>query len=599
MKRPAAVALVVLAVVILLGGLVGLAFWALLRLQPRAETPSQAVLFVDLDGLIVERAPEDLFLAEIEGASHELLDLALALDHAAEDDRVAGVYLRIRSPQMGWAKAEEIRRRLLAFRESGKFVYAYTPFTDELGYYVALAADRIYLLPDAGLELNGFRVETPFIRGLLEKVGLEAQVEAIGAYKSAADVLHRDDMSEPDREVTGALLEERYAAFVDAVVEAREADRARFVQAFDEGLYLARDLEALGLIDAQAHEGDVQRIAVAAALEVEPEAIEREEVLEHLIDVRDYVEDLPSLDRDPEGTVALVYVVGAIVMGESGYDPLFGRVVGSTTMVETLDEVAWDGHADAVVIRVDSPGGDALASEEIWAAIEDLNERVPVVISMGDVAASGGYYISAGADAIVAESSTLTGSIGVLAVLFDASGLYEKLGITWDLVKTNPAADFPTSTRGMTEAERSVFHALVEDFYRSFVERVAEGRGRPVPEIEGVAQGRVWSGAQASRVGLVDTTGGLETALALAKEEAGIDQGARVWIDVYPREQTWVEQMREALRLRGMGRAEPDARERLARVLVRDLGAALTGAGAALRGPGRPLAVMPYVPSIR
>jgi hypothetical protein len=176
MKRPSAVALVVLAIVILLGGLAGLAFYALLRLQPRTEIPSPAVLFVDLDGLVVERASEDLFLAEVEGASHELLDLALALDHAAEDDRVAGVYLRIRSPQMGWAKAEELRRRLLAFRESGKFVYAYTPFTDELGYYVALAADRIYVLPNAGLELNGFRVEAPFLRGLLEKVGKKERV---------------------------------------------------------------------------------------------------------------------------------------------------------------------------------------------------------------------------------------------------------------------------------------------------------------------------------------------------------------------------------------------------------------------------------------
>jgi len=266
--------------------------------------------------------------------------------------------------------------------------------------------------------------------------------------------------------------------------------------------------------------------------------------------------------------------------------------------VWTLEEVA-RADVDAVVVRVDSPGGDALASEEIWAAVEAVRERVPVVVSMSDVAASGGYYIAAGADDIVAEASTLTGSIGVLAVLFDASRLYEKIGVTWDLVETNPGADFPTSTRPLTEDERRLFRTLVEDFYRSFVERVAIGRERTVPEIEQVAQGRVWSGAQALEVGLVDTMGGFEAALARAKELAGIDPDARVALDVYPRRQTWLERVKESLRFQGTARPETGARERIAEMLVRDLHGALTGAGAALRAPGRPLAVMPFVPSIR
>jgi protease-4 len=599
-KRPLLVAFVVLAVVVFLAGLLVFAFYSLLRFQPRTELATPGILVVNLDGLVVERAQEDVFLAGFEGAQHELLDLAMALDRATEDDRIAGVYLRIGSPGMGWAKAEELRRRLLEFRESGKFVYAYTPFTDELGYYIALAADELYVLPGAGLEMNGFRVETPFIHQLLDKIGLEAQVEAVGAYKSAADVLARDNMSEPDREVTTALLQERYRGFVDAVVEARGTDRARLTAALDQGVYLLRDLEALGLIDGEAHEPDVQRMAVAAALEMDPEAVERNEVADHLIDVLDYVGALPEPEETPVGAVALVYAVGAIVRGESGFDPLFGRVMGSSTMVATLQEVARDEEVEAVVVRIDSPGGDALASEEIWAAIEALNERVPVVVSMGDVAASGGYYMASAADVIVAEPSTLTGSIGVLAVLFDASELYRRIGITWDMVETNPAADFPTSTRPLTPEERQTFRLLVEDFYRTFVERVAEGRDRPVPEIEQVAQGRVWSGAQALEVGLVDTTGGLETALAVAKERAGIDPEARVWLHVYPREQTWIERVQQVLRLRGTTRAEPGVRERVARMLVQDLGAALPAVGAALRGgPGRPLAVMPYVPSIR
>jgi protease-4 len=599
-KRGVSIALVVGLVLLVLVVLAGLALYPFLSTGGARDFDTPGVLAIDLDGLIVERAHEDFFGAELEGARYELLDLALALDRAAEDDRIAGVYLRVGSPEMGWAKAEEIRRRLLAFRESGKFVYAYTPFTDELGYYVALAADRFYVLPNAGLEMNGFRVETPFISRMLDKVGLDPQIEAIGAYKSAADVLARENMSDPDREATTALLEERYRHFVDEVVARREVDRARLTAALDEGIYLARDLETLDLIDGEAHEADVQRAAVAEALEVDPDSLALAEVPYHLIDAADYAADLPDPAESPEGDIALVYAVGAIVMGESGFDPLFGRVIGSASMVETLHEVAQDDRIDAVVLRVDSPGGDALASEEIWAAVEELREEVPVVVSMGDVAASGGYYIAAGANAIVAEPATLTGSIGVLAVLFNASELYDKLGITWDLIETNPAADFPTSTRPMTEEERRTFRLLVEDVYRNFVERVAQGRDKPVPEIDRVAQGRVWSGSQAREVGLVDTTGGLETALTLAKQAAGIDGDARVWLHVYPREQTWVERLQEAFRLRGARRAEPGVRERVARLVVRDLGAALSGMGAVLRAEvGRPLAVMPYVPTIR
>jgi protease-4 len=599
-KRGVTIALVVVGVLLLMGGLVALALYPFLSTRAERDFDAPGVLTIDLDGLIVERANEDFFDAELEGARYELLGLALALDRAAEDDRIAGAYLRIGTPDMGWAKAEEIRRRLLAFRESGKFVYAYTPFTDELGYYVALAADRFYILPDAGLEMNGFRVETPFISRMLSKIGLDPQIEAIGAYKSAADILARENMSEPDREATTALLEERYRSFVDEIVARRGIDRGRLTAALDQGVYLANDLEALGLVDGEAHEANVQRAAVAEALEVEPDEIELADVPYHLIDAADYADDLPDPADEPQGDVALVYAVGAITMGESGYDPLFGRVIGSTSMVQTLHEVAQDEEIDAVVLRVDSPGGDALASEEIWAAVEALKEEVPVVVSMGDVAASGGYYISAGANEIVAEPATLTGSIGVLAVLFDASGLYDKLGITWDLVETNPAADFPTSTRAMTEEERRTFRLLVEDVYRNFVERVARGRAKPVPEIDRVAQGRVWSGTQAREIGLVDTTGGLETALSLAKEAAGIDGDARVWLHVYPRQQTWVERLREAFRLGAARSAEPGVRERVARLAVRDLGTALVGVGAVLRTEvGRPLAVMPYVPTIR
>ncbi|MFN2383731.1 MAG: signal peptide peptidase SppA, partial [Gemmatimonadota bacterium] len=313
-----------------------------------------------------------------------------------------------------------------------------------------------------------------------------------------------------------------------------------------------------------------------------------------------------------EGTVGLVYAVGAITGGDSGFDPVFGRTLGARSTIEMLENVARDDALDAVVIRVDSPGGDALASEEIWAAIEEVKKHHPVIVSMGDVAGSGGYYIAAGAETIVAAPSTITGSIGVLGVIFNAAETWDKLGIRWDTVTTNPAAEFPTTIRPMTEAERGTFRDLIADIYRSFLERVAAGRGRSIPEIDAVAQGRIWSGTQASERGLVDEVGGLETALVAARRAAGLDPEARVALHIYPAEQTLMERLRELAMLQGVrsspSRAAAGVRlaggarisEPAAVAMVRELAALVTGFGAALRdAPGRPLTVMPFVPTIR
>lgn len=598
------VVLVLLGLVAALG-LAVLAFAVLLSflsLDRRAEFESPGVMVVDLDGLVVERQPPDFLTAELLGARLELLDLALALERAATDDRIAGVYLRVGSPGYGWAKGEEIRRRLQRFRESGKFVHAFTATTNELGYYVALAADRIHVLPGSGLELNGFRAEVPFIRGLLEKVGLEAQVEAVGVYKSAADILRRDNMSPEDREVTEAILAERYERFVSAVAESRGIDRARFTAALDAGVYLVPDLLALRLVDGATHEADVLREAVALALGVDPDDVDPVEVGDHLVHVSAYAADLPSPPGRVEGTIGLVYAVGAITAGESGFDPLFGRTMGAATMTRTIREAAGDEALDAVVIRVDSPGGDALASEEIWAAIAALGERIPVVVSMSDVAASGGYYIAAAADSIVAEPSTITGSIGVLGVLFNARELWDKLGISWDTAKTNPAADFPTTTRPLTEEERETFRALIEAFYRTFVGRVANGRDMPEAEVDSLARGRVWTGEQAVQIGLVDRLGGIEDALATAKGLAGIDPDATVRLHVYPGRPGLLDQIRQVLRLQGS--TAPGPRPTLGSPELdrsaRELFGSVPAAGLIARdGPGRPLAVLPWMYEIR
>lgn len=605
MKRFLIVVAVILAVAVVMGGLAVVGLRAVLSTDPvvvRFDEPG--ILYIDLTGLVVERAHPELLAARFEGAQNELLDIALSLDRARTDDRIAGVYLKIGPPGYGWAKAEEIRARLAAFRGSGKFVYAYSPFTDELGYFVSLEADSIYIMPDAGLGLNGFRAQVPFAREALEKLGIEAQVEAIGSYKSAGDVFRREDMSDEQREVVAGILTERYERFVEAVVASRGVDKERFVRALDQGVYLARDLEALGLVDGQVFEDDLRRRAVARALAVDAETLDREDVSDNFVNVREYARVLPDPPGQSEGTIGLVYAVGTITGGESRQDPVFGRVMGSGSIASMLREVAQDEALDGVVLRIDSPGGSALASEEIWAAVERLKERVPVIVSMGDVAASGGYYIAAGADRIVASPSTFTGSIGVVAILFNSQALYEKLGIRWETLATNPAAEFPTSTRPLTEAERATYQSLVEDAYRSFVRRVAEGREKPVPDIDAVAQGRVWTGSQAFANGLVDELGGLETAIVAAKEAAGIDPDGAVRYHIYPAKQRLVDRLRELVVLQGIGPTHSvgpvSLQPLLAPLVIRQLSKVLTGPAAALlEGPGRLLTVMPFVPQIR
>ena len=603
MKRVLLILLAVLAIIaiVVYAGVTLLA--PLFRYAPRVDIDAPAILVLDLQGRVVEQAPPDFFSAELEGANHQMHDLRLALERAAHDDRIAGVHLRVGAPGYGWAKAEDLREALAEFRASGKFVYAFTSITDELGYYVALSADSLFLLPNSGIEMNGFRVETPFVQEMFEKLGVEPQVEAIGVYKSAADMFRRTNMSEPDREATRAILDGVYGRFVGAVTEARGVDLERLERSLDQGVYLSRDLLALGLVDGELQDAEVQRRAVARALDAAPESLSPWDVEMHLVDVRDYAATLPEGPRNAEGTIGLVYAIGAITSGESGYDPLFGRTIGAETMKRLLAEVAEDGSLDAVVLRVDSPGGDAIASEEIWGAVGELQRAIPVVVSMGDVAASGGYYMSAGADAIVASPSTLTGSIGVFGVLFNASDLYDRIGIDWDVLETNPAADFPTSIRSLSEEERATFRGLIEHTYRTFVGRVVEGRGMSEAEVDAVAQGRVWSGADAAERGLVDRVGGLEAALAAAKEAAGLDPEAPVTLHVYPRRESLFDRMRDAMYLRQVGAARGgalSARERAAVFALGDLVRGLSGFAVALRhDPGRVIAALPWVPEIR
>jgi hypothetical protein len=324
MKRTLLILLAVLAVIAIVVFVGAMLLMPFLRYEQRVDIEAPAILAIDLQGLVVERSPPEFFSAQLEGAEHDLFDLRMAIERASRDDRVAGIHLRIGNPGYGWAKAEELRANLAAFREAGTFVYAFTSLTNELGYYVAASADSVFLLPHSGMEMNGFRIETPFVQELFEKVGVQPQVEAIGVYKSAADMFRRTDMSEPDREATRAILTDLRplpgrgrggAGRGSGAVHARARPRP--------------SEDSKRSASSTANSTRAWAGAVARALGTEPGSLLPKDVEEHVVDIRAYAAGLRGGRRGAAGTIGLVYAIGAITAGESGYDPLFGRTMGA------------------------------------------------------------------------------------------------------------------------------------------------------------------------------------------------------------------------------------------------------------------------------
>lgn len=513
------------------------------------DTPvvrDNTVLKLTLSGLITEKYPRDAFGRELEGASMEMFDIAKALEMAAIDDRIRGVYLRINGPGVGWAKAQEIRQKIFEFKNSGKFVTAFMETGNEKSYYIALAADEIYLQPHSFAEFNGFATQVPFVKETFNKLGAEPQVYNIGKYKSAGDVLKRESMSDAHREATLALLNDVYDEFVTSVCERRDLSRSTFETTLNRGIYLAEEAMEAGLVDGLRYE--------TAIIDLMKEKVYGDEATDgkdrelHTIDARRYAK-LPASEvgLGKGDRIALIYAIGGIVSGEGGHDPLFGRNMGSGAIVRMLRSAAETRSVKAIVIRVDSPGGSAIASDVIWAEIEKIKKEKPVIISMSDVAASGGYWISMGADAIVAHPTTVTGSIGVVGAIFNMSGTYDKLGINWETVMKGEHADIFTDKRPLTEEEWETFKENTDSIYDTFVEKVAEGRDMNWDAVHDVAQGRVWTGMRALQHGLVDSLGGLNTALAIAREKAGIDSAASTQWLVFPQPKGFLESLFEKL----------------------------------------------------
>jgi protease IV len=484
------------------------------------QVEANSILYMKLDQTIVDRASRNplenfdfVTMRPIRQLGlNEILD---NIEKAKNDDNIDGIFLEIIVARAGISTLGEIRAALEDFRESGKFIIASSDSYTQGAYYLASVADQVYLTPTGLLQWTGLRSEVMFFKGTLDKLGLEPVILRHGEYKSAVEPFMQDEMSDASREQVITYMSSIWEVMLEDVAASRGMD-ASWLDEITEGLLVRSDLAAVeyGLIDDLIYRDEVINMLKQLT------GIDERDDLK-TVDLARYtrVPEARESRRRPREKLAVVYAEGPINIGEGST-----QSIGSDRVARALREARRDTTVKAIVFRVNSPGGSALASEIIWREVELAAREKPVVVSMGDVAASGGYYIAAPATRIVSSPQTITGSIGVYGMLLDASDfLNEKLGITVDVVKTNEFADIGSLFRPVTPAEREILQAGVEDVYRIFTERVAEGRNMEVAQVDEIGQGRVWSGANARELGLVDEFGGLKRAIEIAAMEAGIE----------------------------------------------------------------------------
>ena len=444
-----------------------------------------------------------------------LHDILENIEKAKNDDNIEGIFVEISFPQAGISTLGEIRDALEDFKESGKFILAYADNYTQSAYYLASVADHVYLTPTGLVQWNGLRSEIVFFKGALEKLGLEPQIIRHGEFKSAVEPFMYDSMSEENREQVITYLSSIWNVIADEVSRTRGIPQERLDEIADR--LLVRSAETAlehGLVDRLMYRDQVlSKLKELTGLEEDDDI--------RSVNIAQYtkVPKKREFRGLPREKLAIVFAEGAIGPGE-GSD----LSIGSVRISRALREARRDTTVKAIVFRVNSPGGSALDSEVIWREVELAANEKPVIVSMGDLAASGGYYIAAPATRIVASPQTITGSIGVFGLLLDASEfMNDKLGITVDVAKTNEFADMGSIYRPLTPAERDILQEGVEDVYRAFTKRVADGRGMDVERVDEIGQGRVWSGYDALELGLVDEFGGLARAVEIAVEEGGLE----------------------------------------------------------------------------
>jgi len=533
-------------------GLIGLIV-AVVQIGKSPALPDSIVLTADLTGGLSDEPDPDRASALLFGKATTLRDFVDAVDRAANDPRVKSLFVELGGDSLGLAKTQQVRDTIAAFRAKGKFAVAFADTYGEGGpgtrpYYLATACDEIWLQPLGQVALTGLRSETPFVKGLLDKLGVSADFMHREEFKTAMNSLTETQMTAPQREEVEALLTSIWGQITQGVAAARNLSPDQVAALADRAPLSAEEAHAAGLVNRIGYRDQAMNDARSHA----------GSGAKYLTTTR-YLKEA-GRPHASGSEIALIYGTGLITRG-GGETALGANNFGARSIGRAFAAAARDKDVRAIVFRIDSPGGSATASETIWRDIEEARARgKPVIVSMGDVAASGGYYVAAPADKIVAEPATLTGSIGVLAGKFVLGGLMQKLGVTVDSATRGANAGMFSATEDFSPQARARLNAELDDTYAGFKAHVAAGRNMSPDAVEAVAKGRVWSGADAKQRGLVDALGGYETALKLAREAAKLPDDAPIKVVVFPRERGLIAALLE--RMRGDDSNAPSALQR-------------------------------------
>ncbi len=506
----------------------------------RGSRPSirdNSVLALRISGPLPDYVPDDPFRRIFGSQPQSLGSLLTQFRKAKTDKRIAAVMLDIDMSEAGWAKSEEIRDTIADFRTSGKPVYAYMETGLNKDYYIAAACDKIFVPPPGELFTIGLAADVMFFRGSLDKLGVYPDIVQIGKYKSAVDMFTQKEMTPAHREFINSLLDDLYGRYVEGIARARSKTPDAMKAIIDNAPYTAAQARDAGLIDGALYRDEVEK-------ELKKRLGYKDNDEMPIARAGDYRRiSQESLGLNKGERVAVIYAAGDIVSGKSTFGGSGEETIGSDSLVKTINEARDDKSIKAIVLRIDSPGGSGLASDIIWRAIESAKAKKPFVVSMSDVAASGGYYIACNANKIVAEPSTITGSIGVVGGKPVVKGFYDWIGVTNEYVMRGKNAGMFRETEKFSDSERKKFQEFIGTTYDDFISKVGKGRAKEKTYIDSIGQGRVWTGRQGKDNGLVDEYGGLDKAIEIAKQLARIPAEQSIQRVIMPKPPGFLEQL--------------------------------------------------------
>jgi protease IV len=510
-------------------------------MSPARKVPERSTLVLRPGGELDEIAPDDVLRLVNARETHTLRGYVDTLRKAKIDKRVAAVLVAPRAIDSPfWAKIQELRDAVVDFKTSGKPVYAFLENGGDREYYLATAADKIFLVPSATLDLTGVATYELFLRGTFDWIGTYPDFLHIGDYKTAVNQLTEKTFTPAHKEMSASLNRDQFDQLVRGIADGRHKTEAEVRAAIDDGPLLPENALHIGLVDDLAYEDELDDLVEGVGGPGKLQLLESSEYS---------AVTWESLGVKPAAKIAVLNAVGAITSGQSGFDPVNGYVMGSDSIVKYIRDIRADRSMRAMVLRIDSPGGGSTASDVIWRELmisKSGDNARPLIVSMSDLAASGGYYIAMAGDVIVAQPATLTGSIGIYAGKFVTGGTFAKFGANIEATSDGKHAEIFSPDRKFTDDERGKINESMQAFYDQFVEKVAEARHTTPEKIDQIAQGRVWTGQQAKQVGLVDQLGGLQEAIAVAKQRAKIAADEEVELVVYPPRRSFYEVLSES-----------------------------------------------------